>query len=219
VTPNKNALATFHTPTRVIDRFLHMDFVAYAESLATPDPGTVGRVSAYLRQYAKPGEIVITNYEWESLYFHTGLPQGMKVLSSYPIYEAARARQLPAYVFGADGVRWVVWRRTWGAYRGQACDQILKALSDAGIPVELVAAFAETTWENRENLHYRRFPSGRYLYAWFENVPDTLIYRVDWPDAPAKEDRDHTAADGAARAPQCCAAAGEMCAGASTVVG
>jgi len=183
VTPNRNAIATFHTPTKALDRVLHTDLVAHARSLMAPSPGTVTHVSGYLRQYARPGDIVITNYEWESVYFHTGLPQGMKILRSYPIYDAARARGLPAYVFGADGVRWIVWRRTWGAYRGQACDQILKSLVDAGIAVELVAAFPETTWENRENLHYRRFSEGRYMYGWFQNVPDTLVYRVDWPDS------------------------------------
>jgi hypothetical protein len=49
------------------------------------------------------------------------------------------------------------------------------------VAVRLVASLKETTWENRENVHFRRFAGDRYFYGWFENVPETLIYRVDWP--------------------------------------
>ena len=175
------AFVTFHTPVGVVDRFIHTDTTAFLSSLVRAEPGTVAGIVQALGSRARPGDILITNYEWEPVYFHTNLPQGLKILSAYPIYQAARARGLPEYVFGAEGVRWIVWRRTWGAYRGQACDQLLDALAKANIPVELVATIPETTWENRENLHFRRFPAGRHLYGWFDNVPATLIYRVDWP--------------------------------------
>jgi hypothetical protein len=168
-------------PARLVDRVFKTEWLGYLTSLVRDDPGTVARVSEFLRERARPGDILITNYEWEPLYFHTNLPQGLKILPSYPIYEAARARGLPSYVSSADGVRWIVWRRTWGAYRGQACDQVIKALTDAQIRVEQVATMTETVWENRENLHFRRFPGGRYIYPWFQNVPDTLVFRVEWP--------------------------------------
>ena len=182
-TPSFDAstVVTFHNPPKLIDRIFRTDEIAYLASIVRPNPGTIARTSEFLRERAKPGDILITNYEWEPLYFHTRLPQGLTILPSYPIYETARAKGLPSYVYSADGVRWIVWRRTWGPYRGQACDQILKALMDAGIRVEQVATISETLWENRENIHFRRFAGGRYIYPWFENVPDTLIFRVDWP--------------------------------------
>jgi hypothetical protein len=178
---DSRAPVTFHVPARLVDRVFKTEWLGYLTSLVRDDPGTVARVSEFLRERARPGDILITNYEWEPLYFHTNLPQGLKILPSYPIYEAARARGLPSYVSSADGVRWIVWRRTWGAYRGQACDQVIKALTDAQIRVEQVATMTETVWENRENLHFRRFPGGRYIYPWFQNVPDTLVFRVEWP--------------------------------------
>jgi hypothetical protein len=153
-------------------------------SLGQDNPGTTSRVVQYLRTHAGPRDIVLTNYEWEALYFHTGLPFGMTVLSSYPIYQAAKARGLPDYVFRAEGARWIVWRRAWGAYRGQALDQVLGRLTETGVPTTLVATIPETLWENRENVHFRRFPGGRYIFPWFPSYPETVIYRVEWPQPP-----------------------------------
>jgi hypothetical protein len=176
-----DAAVTFHNPPRVVDRVLRTGQIAFLESLALPDPGTTGRVIEYLKRHADRQDVVVTNYGWEPLYFHTGLKQGMTVMPFYPIYQAARERQLPEYVFRADGARWIVWRRAWGAYRGQQLDQLLGQLAQQKVPVTLVASIPETLWENRENIHFRRFPGRRYIYPWFGDVPDTLIYRVDWP--------------------------------------
>ena len=65
-----------------------------------------------------------------------------------------------------------------GRYRGQALDRLLAQLESDHIPVSLVARIPETLWENRENIHFRRFPGNRYVYPWYGNLPDTLIYRV-----------------------------------------
>jgi hypothetical protein len=107
------------------------------------------------------------------------------VLPSYPIWEAAHQQELPKYVFSAEGARWLVWRRVWGAYRGQACDVVLANLRARGIPVTLVATIPETMWENRENVHFRRFPGKDYVYPWFDELPATLIFRIDWPKTGA----------------------------------
>ena len=52
------------------------------------------------------------------------------------------------------------------------------------MPVHLVASVPETLWENRENVHFRRYPGNRYIYPWYPPVPDAEIYEVDWPTAP-----------------------------------
>ena len=174
------AAITFHNPPRWTDRVFRTGQMRFVHSLFEPEVGTTGRVVEFLRTHANPGDIVVTNYGWEPLYFHTNLPQGMTVLPRYPIYQAARAQGLPEYVFRPEGARWIVWRRAWGAYRGQALDQLLVSLQAARVPVTRVASIPETLWENRENIHFRRFPGGKHVYPWFEQLPDTVIYRVDW---------------------------------------
>jgi hypothetical protein len=177
-----NAAVTFHNPERTVDRVFRTGHVGYLRSLFEPNRGTTARIADYLNAHAGPRDIVITNYEWEPIYFHTGLPQGMKVLPTYPIWRAAKDHGLPSYVFSAAGVRWVVWRRAWGAYRGQECEKILATLDAMGVPVTLVKDIPETMFENRENVHFRRFPGNRYLYSWFDDLPSTLIFRVEWPE-------------------------------------
>ena len=63
---------------------------------------------------------MITNYAWDPLTFHVGLPQALKILESYPIYADARRAGLPDYVFGVEGARWLVWRWIWEGYQGYA---------------------------------------------------------------------------------------------------
>jgi len=174
-------LVAVHEPTLALARILRTQQIAYVQSLARPNPGVIARICEFLTANAAPGDIVITNYDWEAVYFHTGLPQGMKVLPSFPIYDAVRDHDLPRYVFSADGARWIVWRRAWAPVWGQDCEAILRRFAAAGIPVRLVASIPETLYENRENVHFRRFGAAGYIFPWFENLPDALIFRVDWP--------------------------------------
>jgi 4-amino-4-deoxy-L-arabinose transferase-like glycosyltransferase len=176
------APVTFHLPERLADRWLRTGQVAYVESLFKTSPGTTTLVSDFLNEHASSDDVVVTNYGWEPLYFHTGLRQGMSVLPKYPVYEAARAKGLPDYVFSPSGARWIVWRAAWGPYRGHALDRLLTELTAGGVKATLVATFPETMWENRENIHFRRFADGRYIYPWYERVPDTKVFRLDWPN-------------------------------------
>jgi 4-amino-4-deoxy-L-arabinose transferase-like glycosyltransferase len=176
-----NDVVAVHVPSRLGERIVNTGQFAYVASLLKPSPGVITHISEFLNAHADPGDIVITNYAWEAVYFHTGLPQGMKVRQTFPIYEAARKYQLPSYTFGINGVRWIVWRRAWAPAWGQDCGQILKDLAAAGIPVRLAASIPETLYENRENVHFRRFAGDRYIYPWFDDLPDVLVYRVDWP--------------------------------------
>ena len=177
------AVVTFHNPKQLVDRVFRTGQAAFVQSLFEENVGTTGQIIRYLNANAAPQDIVVTNYGWEPLYFHTGLRQGLTVLSSYPIYAAAKARGLPDYVFRADGARWIVWRKAWADYRGHHIENILAQLEAARIPVRLVETIPETLWENRPNVHFRRFPGNRYIYSWFNDVPETLIYRVDQPKA------------------------------------
>lgn len=172
---DRSTAVTFHVPERLIDRVFRTAQPAFLDSLGRTNAGTTGRIVEYLQRHAAADDIVVTNYAWEPLYFHTGLRQGMTVLPSYPIYSAARDRKLPEYVFRPDGARWIVWRRAWGAYRGQQLDRVLEYFASQNVPVTLVAAVPETLWENRENVHFRRYAGNKYIYPWFGGLPDTLI--------------------------------------------
>lgn len=172
------AVVAFHNPEHAVDRVLRTGQYGFLQSLVHSEPGTTGQIVEFLKSHASPRDVVVTNYGWEPLYFHTGLAQGLTVLSSYPIYGAAKAQGLPDYVFRADGARWIVWRQAWGRYRGQALDQLLANLEADRVPVRLMARIPETLWENRENIHFRRYPGNRHIYPWFSGLPDTLIFRV-----------------------------------------
>jgi hypothetical protein len=124
---------------------------------------------------------VITNYEWEPLYFHTSLRQGLKIMPHYPAYAAARRHGLPEYVFGVEGVRWIVWRWPWNGYREYDFERVAAEVERRGARITGVASFPETVWENRPNLHYHRFATGRYLYPFVQEGVNADVFRVDWP--------------------------------------
>lgn len=179
----REKFVSLHVPEETQDRLLRTAQFSFLKSLFQKNPGTTAQICEFLKKNASPDDILITNYDWEPIYFHTRLPQGLKILPDYSIYPAAKEKDLPDYVFGVDGVKWIVWRRSWGPYRGHDCDQILEALANAGIPVEHVATLPETLWENRENIHFRRFPGNDYKFPWYQNLPDALIFKVNWPEA------------------------------------
>jgi hypothetical protein len=179
--------ATFHVPPGVADRVLRTTQVQFVRSLLQPNPGTISRVTAFLREHAEPGDRVLTNAESQALYFHTGLPLAAKIAPSFPIYAVARAHGLPEYVFGHEGLRWIVWRRAFPAYFAeQDIDALLRRFATIGIRTTLVATFPETVFENRENIHFRRYPGGVYVFPWHDEVPDVRVYRVEWPEGPER---------------------------------
>jgi hypothetical protein len=171
-----------HLPPNVIERLLNTrQQLVFISDLFQNNPGTVAKVSAFLREHAQPGDRLITNYEWEPLYFHTSLPQALKILPDYPIYQAAKLKRLPAYVFDVDQVRWVIWRPIWEGYQGYSGAEVERQIVDRGGRVERVAELPETLWENRENIHFRRFSGGRYLFHGPEAFPPATIFQVVWP--------------------------------------
>jgi hypothetical protein len=110
-------------------------------------------------------------------------------MESHSIYAAARAAGLPAYVFSPDEARWLVWRAPWEDYQGYRWAEVAARLRAAGGTLQPVASFPETIWENRENLHFRRFPVVGHLYpsAVENGYPAARIWRVDHVGAPATD--------------------------------
>jgi hypothetical protein len=181
VDPAPASVVAFHVPARWRDRLLRSAQAHFVRSLFAENRGTIAEISDFLRQHATSDDVVITNYGWETLYFHSGLPQGAKLSPDFPIYQVAKSAALPDYVFGADRVRWIVWRPAWPVYfPEQDCAALLAALKKAGVTTELVATFRETGYENRENIHFRRYANATYVFPWHETLEDAQIYRVDW---------------------------------------
>ena len=173
-------LVTFHVPASFASRLLRTEELHYVRSLGAPNPGTIARVSDFLRSHAAPTDVVITNYSWEPLYFHTQLPQAAKVAPSFPIYWAARAAGLPEYVFDGSRATWIVWRRAWPAlFHEQNISDVIRRVRESGMVPRLVASIPETIYENRANVHFHRFSGGHYVFSPYPNAPDVLIFHVE----------------------------------------
>jgi 4-amino-4-deoxy-L-arabinose transferase-like glycosyltransferase len=170
-----------HVPARVVDRLFGTGLLSYVRDLWRENPGTVAKSCKFLRENAKPGDVLIVNYGMEPTYFYTRLPQAMGILRQYPVYERARALGLPEFVFGVDHVRWIVWRSAWETGPGYAIDDVLRDISERGGRITTVMEMEETVWENREDIHFHRFSDGTYLFPRTQTFPMSRIARVDWP--------------------------------------
>ncbi len=180
--PNKITPVAAHVPGEIVDRFLGAGQLAFLRDLGQKNPGTLSQACEFLRAKAKPGDVLLANYGWEPLYFYTRLPQALKILPAYPIYQAARRKGLPEYVFGVDHARWVVWRFAWDGYLGYYWATEEQQIRAQGGQLTPVAALEESRWENREDIHFRRFSGNRYLFPWLRKYRPAVIFRVDWPD-------------------------------------
>src|SRR4029077_16470961 len=102
-----------HVPAKIVDRFLGSGLLLFVRDLWRENPGTVAKSCKFLRENAKPGDVLIVNYGMEPTYFYTRLPQAMGMLPNHPVYQRARELGLPERVFGVDHARWIVWRSAW----------------------------------------------------------------------------------------------------------
>jgi len=177
----ESKIVALHVPTNTIDAFLPREDLLFARDLFQKNVGTLGQCVEFLRQHASPGDLVITNYESEPLYFHTTLAQGMKIMRQDPIYDAARRYGLPEYVFGVDRGRWIVWRFNWDDYLGIRWPEVAYHLTGEGGQISKVAEIKETGWENRENIHFHRFSNDVYLFPQDTALAAANIFQVDWP--------------------------------------
>lgn len=187
-----------HVPSRVTECFFGTGLSKFVRDLWRKNPGTVATISNFLRENAKPGDVVIVNCGMEPIYFYTRLPQALGILPFYPIYDSARRLGLPEFVFGIDHVRWVVWRSAWEGFPGYTIDQVLRQIFEQGGRRTNAFETEETIWENREDIHFHRFSDGTYLFPISplkmrglvkgtadtrnETFPPSHIVRVDWPN-------------------------------------
>lgn len=171
-----------HLPPNHLERFLNIrQQFFFLSDLFQDNPGTIAKAASFLQEHAGSGDKVITNYEWEPLYFYTRLPQALKILPDYPIYGAAKSKGLPSYVFDVDQVRWVIWRPVWDGYQGYFAGEVQQQIAERGGKIDRVAQLQETLWENRENIHFRRFSGNKYLFHDAEAFPPVSVFRVVWP--------------------------------------
>jgi hypothetical protein len=171
-----------HVPANIVDRFLGTGLLIYIRDLWRENPGTVEKSCKFLRENAKPGDVLIVNYGMEPTYFYTRLPQAMGILQTYPVYQRARELGLPDFVFGVDHARWIVWRSAWETGPGYAINDVLRELVERGGRIVTVLEMDETVWENREDIHFHRFSDGSYLFPRTQTFPKSLVARVDWPE-------------------------------------
>ena len=169
-----------HVPAKMVDRFLGTGLMVYVRDLWRENPGTVAKSCKFLRENAKPGDVLIVNYGMEPTYFYTRLPQAMGILRHYPVYERTRELGLPEYVFGVDHVRWIVWRSAWETGPGYAINDVIREIVERGGRITSVMEMEETVWENREDIHFHRFSDGTYLFPRTQTFPMSRIARVDW---------------------------------------
>lgn len=170
-----------HVPAKVVDRFLGSGLLKYVRDLWRENPGTVEKSCKFLQDNAKPGDVLIVNYGMEPTYFYTRLPQAMGILSQYPVYQRARELGLPEFAFGVDHARWIVWRSAWETGPGYAISDVKREIEQRGGKITVMMEMEETTWENREDIHFHRFSDGSYLFPRTQTFPKSQVGRVDWP--------------------------------------
>lgn len=183
------AKVALHLPAPGWPRIVRSEWLGFARELRETDPGTVSAVADLLARQAGPDDLLVTNYAWDPLYFHTRLPQALKVLPGYPIHDAARAKGLPEYVFSLEGARWLVWRWPWEGYQDYSMAAVQEELARRGATLERVAILPDTQWENRPELHFHRFPGGRFVYPADTALlrrnlrMEAVVFRIAWPEA------------------------------------
>lgn len=170
-----------HVPEKPVDRFLGTGLLKYVRDLWRENPGTVAKSCKFLRENAKPGDVLIVNYGWEPTYFYTRLPQALGILPQYPAYQRARELGLPDFVFGVDHVRWILWRSAWETAPGYAMDDVAREIVRQGGQITNVLEMEETVFENSPDIHLHRFSDGSYLFPRTQTFPASKIARVDWP--------------------------------------
>ena len=180
--------SAMHVPRDWQNLIFRTALISFVRELYHENRGSVAHVSEFLKANASPDDIMLTNYEWEPVYFHTRLRQALKIMPHYPIFPVAQKHNLPDYVYKVDQTRWIVCRWFWDGYLDYDLETIARFLVARGARLTKVASFPETTWENRPELHFHRYPGNEYKFSWYApgDCKDVEIYRVDWPAGAEK---------------------------------
>lgn len=181
-------IVALHLPQSGADRLVGAGHAAYLRDLWTANPGTIANAVAFLDTYAQRDDVLLSNYGWEPIYFHTRLAQALKILPEYPVKPAAERQHLPSYVFAVDHPRWLLWRPYWDGYLDYHWTDVEREIAASGGRLRPVNELDETVWENREDIHFHRFAGGVYLFeppavpitGIAPRVPRAQIFRVDW---------------------------------------
>jgi 4-amino-4-deoxy-L-arabinose transferase-like glycosyltransferase len=179
--------AATHKPQDWEDGVLRTGLVGFYRDLWRQNPGTVSELCDFVRKHTSPEDVLITNYDWEPLYFHTRRPLGLTIFPEYQVTAQARKHALPEYVFSVERAKWLIWRPAWDGYQGYDRDRIFKLLVARGARLEFKTNVTETLWENRENVHFRRFPDNDHKFVWYTNMPPAQIFRIHWPEEGSGE--------------------------------
>jgi 4-amino-4-deoxy-L-arabinose transferase-like glycosyltransferase len=176
-----------NAPRALGEKFVNATWWYFVRGLGVPDPGTLPELVGWVRTHAAPEDILVTNFAWDNLYFYTKQRQGFRMAPEAPVRETALALGLPSYVFGLDGVQWLIWRHASDPLPEYPFERVRRELEARGAKLEQVASFREVLWENRPELHWHRFPqvgfpfAPRRLGAAGRLYPDAIVYRVVWP--------------------------------------
>lgn len=182
-------LAFVNAPRETSEKLFNATWWYHLRGLGEPNPGTLPALVELARSAIPPDDVVVTNFAWDNFYFHTNRRLGFRISPhATEIVAAARAANLPEYVFGLAGVRWLIWRHAADPLPDTPFDAVQAALEADGARLEPVARFRETLWENRPELHWHRFARVGYPFAprrigaQGRRHPDAVVYRVVRPD-------------------------------------
>ena len=156
----------------------------FVRGLDAPNPGTVSSLVGFVDGAVGPDDVLVTNFSWDDLSFYTNRRQGFRIApEATAVRDAAKAAGLPAYLFGLDDARWLIWRQAADPLPGMSFERVRATLEASGARLEPVARFRESLWENRPELHWHRFPGERYFAPRKRDAegrlhPDAVAYRI-----------------------------------------
>lgn len=175
----------WQTPRATSDKLFNTTWLSFATSLGVREPTTLDRIVEQIDRGAAPDDVVLTNFGWDALYWYSARPIGMRIATDAPVRRAARQLGLPAYVFGYDRARWLVWRGGNETLLGYPLTllqwrlpEVRAQLERRGARLEEVARFPETLWANRPELYWHRFAGDDRPFA-----PAALADRSPYEDA------------------------------------
>lgn len=180
----------WQAPRDLLDKLFNTTWASFVTSLGQHEPTTLSRIVELIDREAAPDDVLLTNFGWDTLYWYSKHPIGMRIGIFVPVRSAAQRMGLPAYVFDYDRARWLIWRGGNEALLGYEMTlspwrlpEVSTALAARGARLEEVATFPEMLWENRPELYWHRFagddrPFSPAAFADGSPYEDARIFRI-----------------------------------------